>query len=76
MDPAIIKGKKGLRFYAMYFSEIVCLSEGDAKVEPLKGTNVTHCLSEWASYQCSVCCYTWEQYSLGYASVEMSSQSP
>ncbi|XP_059711206.1 S-arrestin isoform X2 [Haemorhous mexicanus] len=64
VDPAIIKGKKGLRFYAMYFSEIVCLSERDAKVEPLKGTNVTLCLSEWAS---------WEQYSLGYASVEMSS---
>lgn len=27
VDPAIIKGKKGLRFYAIYVSEIVCLSE-------------------------------------------------
>lgn len=27
VDPAMIKGKKGLKFYAMCVSEIVCLSE-------------------------------------------------
>lgn len=75
VDPAIIKGKKGLRFYAIYVSEIVCLSEWDAEVEPLysfKCTNVTLFSSEWAFYQCNACCYTWNEYSLGYASVEMS----
>lgn len=42
----------------MYVSEIVCLSEWDAKVDhfySVKGTNVTLFPSEWASYQCNVC---------------------
>lgn len=47
-----------------YVSEIVCLSEWNAKVEPFysfKGTNITLFPSEWASCQCNICCYTWDE---------------
>lgn len=56
VDPAIIKGKKGLRFYAMYVSEIVCLSGWDAEVKPFysfKGTNVT--LPQWMGFLSMQC---------------------